>query len=130
MVDTTDLKSVALISVPVRVRPGPPLEITHAQCLCYFFNYQIIMSEETDSTTKVPEVEAIFNQLNAVDFTLAQLAIDLKDPDKRQEIGIRLIENINDAFTKGLEFSDIKVKSKAGVATVSFKFPVAALAKK
>jgi hypothetical protein len=56
------------------------------------------------------------------------VAIDLKDPDKRQEIGIRLIENINDAFAKGLEFSDVKVKSKAGVATVSFKFPVAALA--
>jgi hypothetical protein len=88
------------------------------------------MSDETDSTTKVPEIETIFNQLNAADFTLAQLAIDLKDPDKRQEIGIRLIENINDAFAKGLEFSDVKVKSKAGVATVSFKFPVAALAKK
>ena len=88
------------------------------------------MSDEIDSTTKVPEVEAIFNQLNAVEITLAQLASEIKDPDKRQEIGIRLIENINDAFAKGLEFSDVKVKSKAGVATVSFKFPVAALAKK
>jgi hypothetical protein len=88
------------------------------------------MSTEADTTTKVPEIEAIFNQLNAVDFTLAQLAIDLKDPDKRQEIGIRLIENINDAFAKGLEFSDIKVKTKAGVATVVLKFPVVALAKK
>jgi hypothetical protein len=88
------------------------------------------MSQDNDSTTKVPEVETIFKQLNAVDFTLAQLGIDLKDPDKRQEIGISLIENINDAFAKGLEFSDIKVKTKAGMATVSFKFPVAALAKK
>lgn len=87
------------------------------------------MSQETDSTTKIPEIETIFNQLNAIDFTLAQLAIDLKDPDKRQEIGIRLIENINDAFSKGLEFSDIKVKSKAGMATVSFKFAAASLAK-
>ncbi|MFN5249773.1 MAG: hypothetical protein ACK5DE_01880 [Bacteroidota bacterium] len=88
------------------------------------------MAEETDSTTKVPEIETIFKQLNAVDFTLAQLAIDLKDPDKRQEIGIRLIENINEAFSKGLEFADVKVKSKAGMATVAFKFPVSALATK
>ena len=88
------------------------------------------MAEETDSTTKVPEIETIFKQLNAVDFTLAQLAIDLKDPDKRQEIGIRLVENINTAFTKGLEFADVKVKTKAGMATVAFKFPVSALATK
>lgn len=86
------------------------------------------MSNESDSTTQVPEIETIFKQLNAVDFTLAQLAIDLKDPDKRQEIGIRLIENMNDAFAKGLEFADIKVKTKAGMATVAFKFPVSALA--
>lgn len=88
------------------------------------------MAEETDSTTQVPEIETIFKQLNAIDFTLAQLAIDLKDPDKRQEIGIRLIENINDAFAKGLEFADVKVKTKAGMATVAFKFPVSALANK
>lgn len=88
------------------------------------------MADETDSTTQVPEIETIFKQLNAVDFTLAQLAVDLKDPDKRQEIGIRLIENINDAFAKGLEFADVKVKSKAGMATVAFKFPVSALANK
>jgi hypothetical protein len=88
------------------------------------------MAEETDSTTQVPEIETIFKQLNAIDFTLAQLAIDLKDPDKRQEIGIRLIENMNDAFAKGLEFADIKVKTKAGMATVAFKFPVSALANK
>lgn len=88
------------------------------------------MAEETDSTTKVPEIETIFKQLNAVDFTLAQLAIDLKDPDKRQEIGIRLIENINTAFNKDLEFADVKVKTKAGMATVAFKFPVSALATK
>lgn len=84
------------------------------------------MSNESDSTTQVPEIETIFKQLNAADFTLAQLAIDLKDPDKRQEIGIRLIENMNDAFAKGLEFADIKVKTKAGMATVAFKFPVSA----
>lgn len=88
------------------------------------------MADETDSTTQVPEIETIFKQLNAVDFTLAQLAIDLKDPDKRQEIGIRLIENMNDAFAKGLEFADVKVKSKSGMATVAFKFPVSALANK
>lgn len=88
------------------------------------------MADETDSTTQVPEIETIFKQLNAVDFTLAQLAIDLKDPDKRQEIGIRLIENMNDAFAKGLEFADVKVKSKSGMATVAFKFPVSALATK
>lgn len=88
------------------------------------------MADETDSTTQVPEIETIFKQLNAVDFTLAQLAIDLKDPDKRQEIGIRLIENINDAFAKGLEFADVKVKTKSGMATVAFKFPVSALATK
>ena len=88
------------------------------------------MADETDSTTQVPEIETIFKQLNAVDFTLAQLAIDLKDPDKRQEIGIRLIENINDAFAKGLEFADVKVKTKAGMAIVAFKFPVSALANK
>ncbi len=88
------------------------------------------MTQETDSNTKIPEIETIFNQLNAIDFTLAQLAIDLKDPDKRQEIGIKLVENINEAFSKGLEFADVKVKSKAGMATVSFKFPASALAKK
>jgi len=88
------------------------------------------MTQETDSNTKIPEIETIFNQLNAIDFTLAQLAIDLKDPDKRQEIGIRLVENINEAFSKGLEFADVKVKSKAGMATVSFKFSASALAKK
>jgi hypothetical protein len=89
------------------------------------------MADETDTTTQVPEIEKIFKQLNAVDFTLAQLAIDLKDPDKRQEIGIRLIENINTAFiTKGLEFADVKVKTKAGMATVAFKFQVSALSTK
>jgi hypothetical protein len=87
------------------------------------------MQDEKDTTTKVPEICDMFNQLNAADFTLAQLAIDLKDPDKRQEIGIRLIEAINDAFTKGLEFTDIKLKTKAGIANVSFKFPVASLLK-
>lgn len=88
------------------------------------------MADETDTTTKIPEIEKIFEQLNAVDFTLAQLSVDLKDPDKRQEIGIRLVENINTAFTKGLEFADVKVKTKAGMATVAFKFPVSALANK
>ncbi len=87
------------------------------------------MSENTteDTTTKVPEVNTIFEQLNAVDFTMAQLSLDLKDPDKRQEIGIRLVEAIQDAFTKGMTFDDIKLKTKSGKATVSFKFPVADL---
>jgi hypothetical protein len=84
---------------------------------------------QQDSTTKVPEITSIFNQLTAVDFTLAQLAIDLKDPDKKQEIGIRLIETINEAITQGLEFTDIKLKAKSGIANVSFKFPVASLSK-
>lgn len=88
------------------------------------------MSTADDSTTKVPEIDDIFNQLNAVDFTLAQLHIDLKDQDKRQEIGIRLIEVIKEAFDKGMTFSDVKLKTKAGMATVSFKFPVASLMNK
>lgn len=89
------------------------------------------MSEETtpDTTTKVPEIDKIFDQLNAVDFTMAQLSLDLKDPDKRQEIGIRLVEAMQDAFSKGMEFKDIKIKSKNGVANVSFKFPVVHLIK-
>ncbi len=89
------------------------------------------MSENNseDTTTKIPEVNAIFEQLNAVDFTMAQLSLDLKDPDKRQEIGIRLVEAIEDAFSKGMEFDDIKLKTKSGKATVSFKFPVANLVK-
>lgn len=87
------------------------------------------MAGDTKLPTNIPEINSIFNQLNAVDFTLAQLAIDLKDPDKKQEIGIRIIESINEAITQGLEFSDIKLKTKAGMATVSFKFPVASLIK-
>lgn len=85
------------------------------------------MSTADDSTTKVPEIDDIFNQLNAVDFTLAQLHIDLKDQDKRQEIGIRMIEVIRESFDKGMTFSDVKLKTKAGMATVAFKFPVASM---
>ena len=89
------------------------------------------MAEETksneDSNTQIPDIAKIFDQLSAVDFTIAQLNLDLKDPDKRQEIGIRLVEALNDAFTQGMTFSDIKVKTKSGVANVSFKFPVASL---
>ncbi len=125
MVYTRDLKSLAVKACRFESGLGYQLEIALA---CYFFTYQITMEKETDSTTHVPEIATIFKQLSAVDFTLAQLAVDLKDPDKRQEIGIRLIENINEAFTKGLEFADVKVKSKSGMATVSFKFPVSALA--
>jgi len=89
------------------------------------------MTQGTNSDpANMPEIEKIFNQLNAIDFTLAQLAIDLKDPDMRQVIGQQLVETINDAFTKGLEFADVKVKSKNGMATVAFKFPASALSKK
>lgn len=87
------------------------------------------MSDTEDTTTKVPELDAIFNSLAAADFTMAQLAIDLKDPDKRQEIGMRLVEAMNDAAAKGMEYTDIKLKAKNGVANVSFKFPLASLAK-
>lgn len=83
-----------------------------------------------DTTCTVPALQDIFKQLNTADFALAQLAIDLKDPDKRQEIGIKLVEAMADAFdTHGMEFSDIKMKTKGGVATVSFKFPVIAIAR-
>lgn len=88
------------------------------------------MEDERDTTTKVPEIESIFNQLNAVDFTLAQLAIDLKDPDKRQEIGIRLVDTIQKSFENGMEFTDVKLKAKGGMATISLKFPVASLVTK
>jgi hypothetical protein len=88
------------------------------------------MIPENDSKTDKPSVERIFDQLNAIDFTLAQLQIALKDPDERQEIGVDLVKTINDAIThKGIEFADVKVKSKGGMATVSFKFAASALAK-
>lgn len=84
-------------------------------------------SDNSDTTTHVPDLEDIFKRLNVADFALAQLALDLKDPDKRQEIGIKLVEALNDAFSKGMTFSDVKLKTKAGEMTASLKFPVASL---
>lgn len=89
------------------------------------------MTTPNTTATEITSTETIFNQLNAIDFTLAQLQIALKDPDQRQEIGVNLIETMSAAIAqKGFEFADVKVKSKAGMATVSFKFAASALSRK
>lgn len=84
------------------------------------------------TTPKAPTVEdgalePLLHQLNAVDSVFAQLAIDLKDPTKRQAIGANILRVFTDMQASGGEFSDIKIKIKSGVATVSFKAPVSAM---
>ena len=89
---------------------------------------------ETQSTpepenTKKPlsEIEVMFNQLQAADNTLAQLALALKDADKRQEIGAKLVAALDASINDGLAFSAIKMTAKAGVLSITFKMPTAQL---
>lgn len=82
------------------------------------------MSALPSSTTSDVDMTTVFGQLNTADYHLASLYAALKDPDKRQEIGISLLEMMESSFASGLVFKDIKLKINAGMLTASFKFPI------
>lgn len=70
------------------------------------------------------DISTIFNQLTTAEYNLAALSAALKDPDTRQELGVALLEAMEASVTRGLVFSDIKLKVKAGKLTASFAFPI------
>lgn len=81
------------------------------------------MSNDTPKASD-SEINAIFDQLNAADFTLAKIQEDLKDADKRQEVGLRLVEMLADATASGLVFQKVKLGTKAGTLKLGFEFPI------
>ena len=70
------------------------------------------------------EINAMLDQLNAADFSMARIQEDLKDADRRQEIGKRLVEMLAEASEEGLVFQKIKIGAKAGILKLGFEFPI------
>ena len=81
--------------------------------------------------THDPKLDVICQHLNTLDFNMAQLAIALKDPDKKQEIGMKLVDAIKEAIdAKDLEFSNLKLSMKGGILNVGMKFPLTAIVRR
>jgi hypothetical protein len=70
------------------------------------------------------EINAMLDQLNAADFSMARIQEDLKDADRRQEIGKRLVAMLAEASDEGLVYQKIKISAKAGILKVGFEFPI------
>ena len=85
------------------------------------------INTSNSSLTQVPDLKDVCSLLQTIDFATAMLANSLKDPDKRQEIGLRLIDAMLEGHNHGLEFTDVKIKTSAGMMTTTFKFPVASI---
>lgn len=85
------------------------------------------ISTSSNSLTQVPDLKEVCSLLQTIDFATALLATSLKDPEKRQEIGLRLLDAMLEGHKHGLEFADVKVKTSSGMMTTTFKFPVASI---
>lgn len=80
------------------------------------------LSGATDS-----DINSIFDQLTAADYTMAKINEDLKDAERRQEIGKRLVAMLHEAAGQGLSFQKIKLSTKAGVLKVGMEVPIVLL---
>lgn len=85
------------------------------------------VTSSVNSLTQIPDLKDVCLLLQTIDFTTASLSTSLKDPDKRQEIALKLIDAMLEGHKHGLEFADLKLKTSGGMMTASFKFPVASL---
>ena len=82
------------------------------------------LTAPADANIATPnEINSLLDQLNMADFTMAKINEDLKDADRRQEVGMRLVQMLHEATDQGLKYNKIKLASKAGTLKLSFEFP-------